>query len=239
MSESSPFLGRGRVDLGAESGEDTVVSVASLRARLATIDAQLGETTGKDSRRQRVRLLLRAAEVLLDLDDGAQAWQRAFEAFNLSLELEDHELSVQACELLFLADQPDSLAALGQGVWLAVTYPIDPALSVRMLRHIMEETPDDADGAAVAAATAAYVVDLRAEGRAHNDLSSDTLEMLGTVAREHGGVRSQADFDAWMKRLELDTPEKVLARLRNVIDVLVQDQWWFDRDALRAQLPEH
>nr|AFI78492.1 hypothetical protein ws156A7_0013 [uncultured bacterium ws156A7] len=239
MTESSPFLRPGLVDLGAESGEDTVVSSASLRARLETIDAQLSQITTVDSGRQRAGLLLSAAEVLLGLEDGDQTWRRAFAAFNLSLELADRELAVQACELLFLANQDDSLAALGQGVWLAVTFPIDPSLSVRMLRHIMEETPDEADGAAIAAASAAYIVDLRAEGRVHNDLSSETLEMLGTVAREHAGVRSQADFDAWVARLELDTPEKFLVRLRNVIDVLVQDQWWFDRDALQAQLPEH
>jgi len=26
-------------------------------------------------------------------------------------------------------------------------------------------------------------------------------------------------------------------RLRNVVDVLVQDQWWFDREALQEQIP--
>ena len=26
-------------------------------------------------------------------------------------------------------------------------------------------------------------------------------------------------------------------RLRNVIDVMVQDEWWIDRDSLRARLP--
>jgi len=36
----------------------------------------------------------------------------------------------------------------------------------------------------------------------------------------------------------LNDPDKFLVRLRNVVDVLVQDDWWFDRDALHAQLPE-
>ena len=35
-----------------------------------------------------------------------------------------------ACDILFQADQESSLAALGQGLWMAVTYPIDPELTV-------------------------------------------------------------------------------------------------------------
>jgi len=38
--------------------------------------------------------------------------------------------------------------------------------------------------------------------------------------------------------LELDMPEKFLIRLRNVIDVLVQTDWWFDRDELLSNIPD-
>ena len=37
--------------------------------------------------------------------------------------------------------------------------------------------------------------------------------------------------------LELGDPEKFLVRLRNVVDVLVQDDWWFDREELQRNLP--
>ena len=40
-----------------------------------------------------------------------------------------------------------------------------------------------------------------------------------------------------MERLELKDPDKFLVRLRNVVEVLVQDDWWFDREALQAKLP--
>ncbi|MDE0713573.1 MAG: hypothetical protein OXI10_01710, partial [Gammaproteobacteria bacterium] len=60
------------------------------------------------------------------------------------------------------------------------------------------------------------------------------------VARRHGNVRGPEAFKDWFSRLELDDPAKFLVRMRNVIDVLVQDQWWIDRDALQATLPpEH
>jgi hypothetical protein len=139
--------------------------------------------------------------------------------------------------VLFQAEQPQSLCALGQGIWLAVTYPIDPELSVELLTHVVDETPDDADGAAVAATTALFLADLRARGNQRDNLMFFATQILGNVARRHSGADSQEAFDLWMDRLELKEPEKFLVRLRNVVDVLVQDDWWFDREALQEKLP--
>ena len=108
---------------------------------------------------------------------------------------------------------------------------------MELLTHIVEETPDDADGAAVAATTALFLADLRAEGTQRENLMFFANQILGQVARRHGGVDSQEAFDYWMEKLELNQPEKFLVRLRNVVDVLVQDDWWFDREALRERLP--
>ena len=138
--------------------------------------------------------------------------------------------------MLFEAEQEGSLSALGQGIWLAVTFPVDPELSATLLHHVVDETPDDADGAAVAATTAMFLIDLRAEGRQKDNLSFFAGQILGNVARRHSQVENQQQFDQWMERLELKEPDKFLPRLRNVVDVLVQDDWWFDREALQAQL---
>jgi hypothetical protein len=153
------------------------------------------------------------------------------------MELAEPELAVDACDVLFQAEQRDSLAALGQGIWLAVTCPIDPELSIELLGHVIDETPDDADGAAVAATTALFLADVRATGRHRDDLMFFATQLLGTVAQRHSGVRNPEELDRWMDRLELKEPEKFLVRLRNVVDVLVQDDWWFDRDTFQHRLP--
>ncbi|MCB1801906.1 MAG: hypothetical protein KDI82_09490, partial [Gammaproteobacteria bacterium] len=94
------------------------------------------------------------------------------------------------------------------------------------------------NGAAVAAATASFLADVRAdEGPEKERLTFFAQQLLGRVARRHSGVETQEQFDLWVERLELNDPDKFLVRLRNVVDVLVQDQWWFDRDALQAQIP--
>ena len=145
--------------------------------------------------------------------------------------------AIEAARIMFQSGETDALVALGHGVWLAVTFPVDPELSVALLQDIIEETPDDSDGAAVAAAVAAYVVELRSEGKEHESLSFFTNQMLGAVARRHSGIEDQEAFDRWIERLELHDPARFLPRLRNVVDVLVQDNWWIDREAIQASLP--
>ena len=230
---------RDGIDLGAESFEETQVSTAALEARLAALTERLAELRQHDDPLLGAELELERAQILLELERPDDAWDIARASFDASMGAERWELAAQACEVLFLCDRPSSLAALGQGVWLAVTFPIDPELTLTMLQHIIEQTPDDSDGAAVAAATAAYVVDLRTQGKQRDDLHFFTGQMLGAVARRHSEIQEQDQFDAWMDKLELYDPERFLVRLRNIVDVLVQDDWWFDADQIRAKLPIH
>lgn len=223
----------------ADSAEDAVDSTAYIEQKLAEIEQEMTQLPAGFDAVEKAALQLDAAAALVGLGRGEEAWGHARQALDAFLEAEDWEQAAHACDIMFNADQPDSLAALGQGIWLAVTYPVDPELSVALLQHIVDETPDDADGAAVAAVVARYIVDMRAEGKQHDDLAFFTSTLLSTVARRHQDISSQEQFDFWMKKLELDDPVKFLPRLRNVVDVLVQDNWWFDRDALQAKLPVH
>ncbi len=208
---------------------------AELESRLASLQRRLAEEPSEGL--QRARLHLELARTLVGLERGAKAWapgRLAFDAFVLAERWED---AADACNVLFRSEQPGSLPALGQGIWLGVTFPIDPELSVHLLSHVVDETPDDSDGAAVAATAALYVADMRSEGPLHEKLHFFASQLLGNVARRHSGVETQEQFDFWLERLELKEPAKFFPRLRNVVDVLVQDDWWFDRDAVQARLP--
>ncbi|MCC7277201.1 MAG: hypothetical protein IT487_02655 [Chromatiaceae bacterium] len=226
----------------ADTAADAVINLAAEQAALESHLEALRErlddlTRTKATAAELADARLQMARALVGLERGAEAWSLGREVLDVFIAHEDFESAADACDVLFQADQPQSLAALGQGIWLAVTYPIDPDLSVELLTHIVEETPDDADGAAVAATTALFLADLRAEGIQRENLMFFANQILGQVARRHGGVDSQEAFDYWMEKLELNQPEKFLVRLRNVVDVLVQDDWWFDREALRERLP--
>ena len=187
---------------------------------------------------QRALIALEIAGLLLDLDRKSDAWGYAQPIISVLVAHEAFEDAALACQYTYLADRSDAIAAIGQAAWLSVTFPIDPHLTANILAHIIDETPDDSDGAAVAAATAHYVVDLRSEGAKRDELRLFTGANLARVAKRHGNVQSQIHFELWVERLELDVPEKFLVRLRNVIDVMVQSDWWFDRDALQRNIPD-
>lgn len=227
------------IDLGAESSEDLQPSTAALEARLAALrerrreiefDAHAGGI-------QLIELALGEAALLIQLERYQEAHQLVAPLPAQSVKERSWDLAVEACDLVFRCGLDDALAALGQGVWLSVTFPVELDRTLTMLQHIVDETPDESDGAAVAAATAVYVVDLRADEKAHQDLGFFAMQMLGDVARRHSSIENQADFDAWIERLELNDPERFLVRLRNVVDILVQDNWWFDQELLRTEIP--
>ena len=221
----------------ADDSTDAKESTAMLERLVADLSGQLEALSPGAERLRRADLQLQLGRALVRLEKGPEAWAAAREAFDLYLAEQAWEGAAQACDILFLAGEPQSLAALGQGIWLAVTYPVDPELSVALLQHVVEETPPDADGAAVAAVTAYYLADLRARDPQREHLLLYANQVLATVARRHSGVDGQHAFNQWLEDMELNDPALFLPRLRNVVDVLVQDEWWFDRDALQAALP--
>lgn len=225
-------------DTAAQSVINRAAEEAALTSHLLALQEQYATLCriGADARKQ-ADLKLQMARALVGLGRGEEAWPLGREAFGVFIAADEFESAADCCEVLYRAEQPDSLVALGQGIWLGVTYPIDPELSIELLSHVIDDTPDDADGAAVAATTALFIADIRTDGSQHRNLTFFASQLLANVARRHSGVDSQAAFDHWRDRLELREPEKFLVRLRNVVDVLVQDQWWFDRDALQARLP--
>jgi len=226
--------------------EDT--AAASLRKDLgqqAQVEGELVELRQRLERLaenapavERAALQLEIARGLQILERGADAWPIAQTAFGILINEGEWEAAADACDIMYQADQADSLIALGHGIWLGVTFPMDPELSINLLSHVIDDTPDDSDGAAVAAAAAAFIADVRTpEGTDRDRLTFFAQQLLGRVARRHSEVENQDQFALWIERLELNDPDKFLVRLRNVVDVLVQDQWWFDRDTLQAQIP--
>ncbi len=210
---------------------------AGMKRHLAEQLQELDKLTSS-AHLQRARLQLDIAEILNALERKREAWDIAREAFVTAMQQESWQDAVEACDVLYQAGQADSIAALGMGIWLAVTFPVDPELTVAMLIHMVDETPNDSDGAAVAAITARYVVDLRANDEQHENLCFLVDNLISMVAKRHSNVQDQDAMDRWLKRLELRDPQVFLPRLAQVIDAIVGDKWWFDRDVLRSRLPD-
>jgi hypothetical protein len=233
------YLQKNEFSLGdVETGEDAVPSTQAIEIQFDRMQRELNELPADAPLEQRLKLMLDACYLLLDLERKEEAWENGREALDLALPQELWTQAVEAYDIMYQADRPESIRALAHGIWLGVTFPIDPELSVAMLQHLVDETPDNSDGAAVAAATAAYVVDMRAEGQQREDLQFFTGQLLAQVARRHSQVEEQEIFDFWVEQLELKDPSKFLPRLATVLDVIADYDWWYDRDELRARIPE-
>ncbi len=186
---------------------------------------------------ERALIQLDISELLLALDQKEHAWNEARTTFTVFIHNEEWQHAVEACNVMYQTEQPASIVALGHGVWLAVTYPIAADTSVAMLNHIVDETPATSDGAAVAAMAGYYIADIRSSDEEHDSMTFLAKTILGNVAKRHSNVQTQKEMDAWMFKLELKEPDVFLPRLSLVVNSIVEDNWWFDREELRSRLP--
>ncbi|MCV6638959.1 hypothetical protein, partial [Candidatus Albibeggiatoa sp. nov. NOAA] len=227
------FLNDNNAAMGAEDAEDIKQPTEVVEQKIVELQQKLtGLGFGADVE-QRGELLLELGYEYLKLeaqDKNEEAFRIGRQAFNVFAPMENWEGAVQSCDVMFNANQPESLVALGNAVWLAVTFPIDPELTIMVLEHIVDETPPESDGAAVAAVTAHYITDLRVEDeKQRENLLFFTNQLLGKVARRHSEIQTQDQFDAWFDKMELNEPDRFLNRLGQVLNVMVQDDWWVDR----------
>ncbi|MBX2882525.1 MAG: hypothetical protein KTR32_21425 [Granulosicoccus sp.] len=231
------YLNRHQFDLGAESQHDAKVSTQALKRRADQIRQQISMQSVSNSV-EVTKLEHELAQTLGELDQKQEAWSLAYKSFEFFLKRQEWERATEACDTMFRLDHENSLIALGHGLWLSITFPMDLSLTIAQLKHVIDDTPEDSDGAAVAAAMAGYINTLRGGDDSSSEITLVVGQLLNDVARQHSQVQDQSAFDAWFERLELNQPAKLVVRMRNIIDVLVQDNWWFDRIALQQLIPE-
>jgi hypothetical protein len=210
------------------SGSVGPESRAVLEQQLAEHRAHLAALPENAALVHRAHVLLDMGEALVGLERGREAWDTVRPLVEPLVAAGDWQEAVETCDVLYRAEQEDSILALGQGVWLSVTYPV---------KAQMDETPEQADGAAVAAMMAHYIAGLRTEGRERDSLMFLTTQIIARVARRHRGIEDQETLDTWIEMYELNNTDTLLQRLGRMLDAIVGDHWWFDRDELRARLP--
>ena len=226
MSESNDIS----TALSGDSRQELAEKLTAYQNKMNTLPADTSDL-------ERALLQLDISELLLALDQKEHAWNEARATFDTFIKNEEWQHAVEACNVMYQTEQPASIIALGHGVWLAVTYPISADTSVAVLNHIVDETPATSDGAAVAAMTGYYIADIRSTDENHDSMTFLAKTILGNVAKRHSNVQTQKEMDAWLFKLELNDPQVFLPRLSLVVNSIVGEIWWFDRDELRAKLP--
>ncbi len=208
-----------------------------LAAKVTELTEKLDNLPSVVAPMERARALLDLANAELGMTQMSDVWNHAKAAFDICIAHEEWQLAVEACDLLYQTELPSSITALGHGVWLSVTYPLEPEYSINMLNYIINETTDDADGAALAAITAHFIVDQRSAGKKRDDLKVLTTNMLAKVALRHSKVETQVGLDVWMDKMDLRDPDVFLPRMGMVVGAIIGDgNWWFDKAELQKKL---
>lgn len=219
--------------IGRDLGDARVFFENELYQHEQHLAALPGDASAEDI----ANVKLEIARAYLGLGDKNKCWEVAQPLLVVFIKAECFQQAVEACEVLYLAEQTDSILALGHGCWLAVTYPVEPALTVDMLSYIVDETPDNSDGAAVASVTALYLVELRAKGKEKESLTFLAKQLVALVAKRHRGIEDEESIEIWIEMLELNNLDELFTRLGKVIDAIVGTNWWIDRNDLRSRLP--
>ncbi|MBT3196230.1 MAG: hypothetical protein HN842_05815 [Gammaproteobacteria bacterium] len=210
-------------------------STESKESRMARLETQMASTPPSI---ERAELQLDYGTLLLDFQRKEDAWEAAKEAFHIFIAAERWELAVTAADIMVSADQKESLTALAHGIWIGITYPINPETTVAILQHLIDESPVGSDTAAVAAVTSHFIADKRsAKGQPGEGIRFFSSQRLAEVAAQHRNIKSQEEFDIWMAGNEFDNPDSFLPKLSAAVDALADGNWWIDRTALRAALP--
>jgi len=179
QSDSLPLSEQEKRLLDKTPDSERQAKLQLLQERLATLTDTNTPEPHVGNALPRARIALEMAGIYLDLDNKLEAWNHARPTVEIFIAHGLFEDATMSCQYVYLAEQSDAITAIGQAAWLAVTYPVDPHLSANVLSHIIDETPDDSDGAAVAAATAHYLVDLRA-----SEKQREELILLAPILRE-------------------------------------------------------
>ena len=222
------------IKIDAPDHDDRLAYEKTLRDAVNRMEALPSTATPVD----KARIDLDIAEARIGLGEAAAAWELSRKAFDTFIDAELWQDAIESCEVMYNTGAPANIVALCHGIWLSVTYPVKPQTTITMINYMIDETPNNSDGAAVAAAVAHYIAGIRASDEEYEGLSFLTRNMLVRVAERHSQIKSQQELDMWMMKLELNDPQVFLPRFGRVLDIIVIDQWWIDRDALRARLPQ-
>ncbi|MBL7003052.1 MAG: hypothetical protein ISR69_03365 [Gammaproteobacteria bacterium] len=186
---------------------------------------------------EKAKLEIDIAECKLGLDLKKEAHEWVHKALPVMLKEKNWESVIDACDIIYNCEEKDGIIALGNAIWLAITFPVDPNITVNLLHHIIEETPDDSDGAAVAAMMAHFIAESRAQAQEKENLTFLTTQIVAKVAERHRGIKDQETLNTWIQMYELDDMPKLLEKLGIILDAITANQWWYDRDMIREELP--
>lgn len=177
------------------------------------------------------------AECYLGLEQKSDAYIWVNKALPVFKAEKEWAFIIDAGDIIYNCGQQDATVALGNGTWLAMALSTEPNITINLLHYIIEAYPNDADRAAVAAMLAHFVAETRSSDQERENLSFLTGQIIVNVAEKHYKINDQEALNTWITTHKLDDINHLLQKLDLILIDMTNNQWWYDKDQIHAELP--
>ncbi len=128
--------------------------------------------------------------------------------------------------------------ALAMRVWICLKSDAPSAEVVLSLFHLLNTLGSKHEIAGPIAALAHLIAKNRTPEHKDHDLALGQAQQMFNLVCENAGIVGDDAFQKWVKANQLDNPNHYVPIVMNCLDIMVGDDWWFDRDKLQAEMEE-
>ncbi|MBF0142709.1 MAG: hypothetical protein HQL59_04530 [Magnetococcales bacterium] len=128
--------------------------------------------------------------------------------------------------------------ALGHRVWVALKTQAPASDTVLALFHLLNTLGPRHEIAGPVAALAHFVARHRTPDHPDRELAMGQAQQMFALVCGAINVLPGEPFDRWVRETHLDDPNHYVPVVLRALELMVGEEWWFDREALERQLQE-
>ena len=128
--------------------------------------------------------------------------------------------------------------ALAMRVWVCLKSDAPGSEVVLSLFHLLNTLGSKHEIAGPIAALAHLMAKNRTPEHADRDLAMGQAQQMFNLVCENLGVVGEEPFKKWVAASKLDDPNHYIPIVMNCLDIMVGDDWWFDREKLQKEMEE-
>ncbi|MBF0415520.1 MAG: hypothetical protein HQL79_07095 [Magnetococcales bacterium] len=128
--------------------------------------------------------------------------------------------------------------ALAQRIWVALKTDIPVSEVVLALFHLLNTLGPQHEVAGPIAALAHFMAKHRSSNDPDRELAMGQAQQMFHRVCEEKGIVGEEAFQIWVKNSRLDDPNHYVPVVMHCLEIMVGDEWWFDRSLLQKELEQ-
>jgi tetratricopeptide (TPR) repeat protein len=208
-------------------------TLGELQKALALSEQSIGILKEIGDRQGEAASLAQMAAIAYQQGDVALKRELSLQAVAIISMIGDYGGLIITLRNLGTNDEPTALSYLAQSLWLTIKLLPNLKSAITLIELIYQKVPAGDQIESLLGATAIYLC----HNYQHPELEKLTElsdNIIGHAAQQQG-IETQADYDNWKTKNRLNDPDYFLPELLKELEVIVGDNWLFDRVAFLAR----